>query len=76
MGVFESIEAAEDLNAARLVLEAETRKIAKGKLSACPHRRWGGYHLNTNTCKHPDRTPGRLCVDFKCPAIDWLDYLK
>jgi hypothetical protein len=76
MGVFDNIEAEENLKITVLELEAETKKIAEGKLSACPHRRYGGYHLNTNMCKHPDRTPGRLCVDFKCPAIDWLDYLK
>jgi hypothetical protein len=70
MSIFNRIEAREDCEAARLELEAETMKIARANLLACPHRRHTS--LVGITCRHPERTRGRGCVNFECPVIDFI----
>lgn len=70
MSAFDRIERREDCEANRLALEAETMKIARANLLACPHRKYRGFH--DVRCEHPERAEGRECVDFKCPVIEFI----
>jgi hypothetical protein len=71
MGVFDRIEAQEDCEASRLKLEIKTMARSKAILAACQYKGDGRFHAAK--CEHPERTPGRVCVRFDCPVIDFIE---